>query len=291
MELLQSNFKFLRESNGLNQAQLSVSLGFSRGAWNNYETGKSKPNLDDLLKISKYFGCDAGDLITKDLRNVHLNEKSSVSEKRENVHLNVHPNVHPNPKISPVQPVLNINLVEESRAEYGRKGATIPLTDMSVAAGTGIYNNEALENVEYLKLPSSFVRSGSTCLCVKIKGISMSPTLQDGGYVVIRLLDKSEWAKMPDERVFVVIDTEGKSYLKRVKNRFKQGFIVLRSDSPDKATFPSFNLQAEDIVSIWYVEWYFSAKMPNIHDQYYSRLQQLEDRLEELAQASPKINR
>jgi phage repressor protein C with HTH and peptisase S24 domain len=111
----------------------------------------------------------------------------------------------------------------------------------------------------------------------------MAPTLQDGGYVVIRLLDKGDWAKMQDDRIFVVSDKDGKSYLKRVKNRFKQGFIVLRSDSPDKATFPNFNLNTNDINTIWYVEWYFSAKMPNIHDQYYTRLQLLEDKVEELA--------
>lgn len=117
----------------------------------------------------------------------------------------------------------------------------------------------------------------------------MSPTLQDCGYVIIRLLDRSEWAKMPDERIFVVSDREGKSYLKRIKNRFKQGFIVLKSDNPDQASFPNFNLQADEINSIWYAEWYFTAKMPNIHDQFYSRLQRLEDKVEDLISGRPKI--
>ena len=118
----------------------------------------------------------------------------------------------------------------------------------------------------------------------------MAPTLQDGGYVVVRLLDKGDWAKMPDECVFVVVDSEGKSYLKRVKNRFKKGFIVLRSDSPDRASYPSFNLEAKEIMSIWYAEWYFSAKMPNIHDQFYSRLQQMEDDMDVMKQKLLKIN-
>ena len=77
----------------------------------------------------------------------------------------------------------------------------------------------------------------------------MSPTLQDGGYAIIRFLDRSEWAKMPDERIFVVSDMEGKSYLKRVKNRFKKGFIVLKSDNPDQASYPNFNLTAEEILA------------------------------------------
>jgi phage repressor protein C with HTH and peptisase S24 domain len=156
----------------------------------------------------------------------------------------------------------------------------IPITDIQVAAGEGIFNSDFVQNVDVVRLPSNLLKKNGNYLCVRIKGQSMSPTLQDGGYIVIRLLDRSEWAKMPDERVYVVSDMEGKSFLKRVKNRFKQGFAVLMSDNPDKASFPNFNIQADEINTIWYAEFYLSAKMPNIHDQYYSRLQRLEDEVE-----------
>lgn len=151
-----------------------------------------------------------------------------------------------------------------------------------MAAGSGHFNSDYVETVEAVHLPANLVKPGNTYLCVKIKGISMAPTLQDGGYVIIRLLDRSEWAKMPDERIYVVVDNDGQSYLKRVKNRLRQGFVVMRSDSPDTAVFPSFNIEAKDINTIWYVEWYFSAKMPNIHDQFYSRLKALEDSVDVL---------
>ena len=110
----------------------------------------------------------------------------------------------------------------------------------------------------------------------------MAPTFQDGDYAVIRLIDRSEWAEMADKRVFVVCDTEGKGYLKRVKNRFKQDFIVLMSDSPEKASYPNFNLQTNEIHHIWEAVARVSFKMPNIHDAYYSKLEQLEDRVEVL---------
>jgi phage repressor protein C with HTH and peptisase S24 domain len=167
-------------------------------------------------------------------------------------------------------------------ANYGQKAAIIPITDIAVAAGGGMYNNDHIEVEDALHLPSRLVKPGHTYLCVKIKGLSMAPTLQDGGYVVIRLLDKSEWANMPDQRIFVVIDTEGKSYVKRVKNRFKRGFIVMRSDSMDQHNYPTLNLDTNEIAAIWYVEWYFSAKMPNINDQYYHRLQLLEEKVDDL---------
>lgn len=279
------NLKFLRKSKNLNQAEMLDTIGFNGSTWSGYELEKSFPKFEDLLKISEYFGINEYDLIHVDLQNVHLNEKSELEKKGKNVHLNVHPNVHLN---AINEPIANYEITIKKGEKDAKNTAIIPITDIAVAAGAGIYNESPIEVADSLQLPPRLVKPGHTYLCVKIKGKSMSPTLQDGGYVVIRLLDKGNWHEMPDERIFVVIDTDGKSYLKRVKNRFKQGFIVLKSDSPDKATFPSFNLENKEIAAIWYIEWYFSAKMPNIHDQFYTRLQQLEDRVDELAHIKRK---
>lgn len=257
--------------------------GVSGATWSDYERGKTEPKIETLISISELFRVGISDLLKVDLsENVHLIKKEGSSETTENVHPIVHPTVHPKAKKDYETPELKITIAAESGEDYAKNSMVIPITDISVAAGAGTYNQEYITNVESLRLPIQFLKRNSTYLCVKIKGISMAPTFQDGGYVVIRLLDRSEWAKMPDERVYVVSDNEGKSYLKRVKNRFKQNFIVLKSDSPDQATFPSFNLATEEINTIWYCEWYFSAKMPNVHDQFYSRLQRLEDKVDDL---------
>ncbi|MBL0144884.1 MAG: helix-turn-helix transcriptional regulator [Chitinophagaceae bacterium] len=92
------NFKLLRELKGLNQAQISVLLGFNRSTWNNYETGKSKPNLDDLSKISKYFEVSLSELVELDLSYVNLNMNYIERKKQQNVNLNVNPHVNPNHK-------------------------------------------------------------------------------------------------------------------------------------------------------------------------------------------------
>jgi len=290
VKTLINNFIFLREKSKLSQAQLSLTLGFSRGVWNMYEKGNSKPSLDDLVKISDYFGYSPADLIGTDLSNVHLNEKIESEKKSKNVHLNVHPNVHLSGKKKEQTHDVKITIVSDTQDKYGSKITTIPITDLSIAAGGGAINESNIDISNSIQLPSILVKPGHSYLCVRIKGESMAPTLQDGGYVIVRLLDRSEWAKMRDERIFGVIDTEGKSYLKRIKNRFKQGFIVLRSDNPDYASYPSFNLEHDEISSIWYAEFYLSAKMPNVHDQYYTRLQQLEDRFDSLSNYIKGIN-
>jgi len=158
----------------------------------------------------------------------------------------------------------------------------IPIMDISAAAGlTGFINDSHHSTLDHLSLPSHMIRSG-TNVAVRVRGESMSPTLFDSDNLVIRLLDPGEWLDMTNEHVYVVVDKENKVYLKRVKNRFENGFIVCMSDNVDKFNYPNFNLQSNEIISIWHAEWRFSAKMPNINDTYFKRFQQLEDRVDEL---------
>jgi len=287
MNYFAKNIKFLRLNKDMSQTELASSIGFKQSAWSGYESGASTPNFKDLLKIIEYFDTTASLLLETDLENVALIGKPQIKESSKNVALNVAPNVALSGKKQRYEGEVRISVLAEPDVEYGKKNALIPMTDISVAAGAGHFNTDHIDHVESLRMPVQLLKRNSTYLCVKIKGVSMAPTLQDGGYVIIRLLERSEWHKMPDESVFVVSDMEGKSYLKRVKNRFNKGFIILRSDSPDRASFPNFNLTIDEINTIWYVEWYLSAKMPNIHDQFYGRLQTLEDRVDELANKRP----
>lgn len=181
-------------------------------------------------------------------------------------------------------------VVRESYVVDKSSNMLIPIAEISAAAGTGYMNTEVLRTSEFVQLPPALVKSGKY-LCVRIKGHSMSPTLQDGGYVVIRLLERGEWGALISDRVYVVGDTEGKVYLKRLRNRLANGFIVLTSDNPDKATFPNFNLQESDILSIWYVEWYLSAKLPNVHSTYEARIDRLEETLDVISRRFDELER
>lgn len=154
---------------------------------------------------------------------------------------------------------------------------SVPLVDISVAAGSGFNNPTYMEEIDCIRFPQSMIKGNYTYLCVRIKGESMVPTLQDGGYLVVRLLDRSEWENIRDGHVYVVSDCEGKAYVKRIKNRLKEyGIIICNSDNPDPMGYPSFNLQENELHSVWHAEWYISAKMPNIHATYYNKVSELE---------------
>lgn len=168
---------------------------------------------------------------------------------------------------------------------------SIPLVDISVAAGcSGFDNPDYVEVVDKIKMPSSMINRDKRYFCVRIKGESMTPTLLDSSYVIVRLLDRSEWANMSERHVYVISDREGRSYIKRVKNRLRQhGFIVCMSDNVDKVNYPNFNLKEDEINTILHAEWYISAKMPNINETYYDKVNHLEDEVDVLKNAIEKI--
>lgn len=159
----------------------------------------------------------------------------------------------------------------------------VPVVDISVAAGSGCYNEDWPEELDYIRMPGNMMHNGETYLCVRIKGVSMAPTLLDGGYLVIRLLDRSQWADVREGHIYVVAEKEGRAFVKRIKNRLHDhGFLVCMSDNPDVMRFPNFNLMEDEINTLWHAEWYISAKMPDIHNTYYSKVSELEDGFESL---------
>lgn len=175
-------------------------------------------------------------------------------------------------------------MLAEDRAgavrQESRDVASIPIVDIGAAAGvSGYFNPDYLEVVDKIDMPYSMVGRGQNYFCVRVKGESMAPTLLDSGYLIVRLLDPGEWADIRDKQVYVISTVEGHAYVKRIKNRLQEkGFIVCSSDNPDKVSYPNFNLRQEELNSILYVEWYFTAKMPNIHETYYKKVEDLEDK-------------
>lgn len=168
----------------------------------------------------------------------------------------------------------------------------IPVVDISVAAGSGFYNPDQLSEIDCIRMPRSMVKGGQPHLCVRIKGESMVPTLQDGGYLIIRLLDRCEWADIRDGHVYVVSEVVGRAFVKRLKNRLSEhGFIVCMSDSADVQRYPNFNLMENEINTIWHAEWYISAKMPNIHATYYNKVGELENKYDDVVDQLQQLTR
>ena len=120
--------------------------------------------------------------------------------------------------------------------ETGRRLAEVPVVDIEAAAGGGALNSDYLDESDVLGIPASILpHTSSKRLCICVRGESMEPTLYDGVRVVVRLLDRAEWAGIRNSEVYVVTDREGNTYIKRLRNKLRsRGVIALVSDNPDK---------------------------------------------------------
>lgn len=309
--------KSIRKHTGLSQEDFANKLGMTRSNLSQMEIGRNTPSIALLNDIANIFHINIGvvfqminsdekDLPTllpklSDQNNCKVNCKDdckvepelppetgktkSISNDESNGYPNGYLSGYPTPFFMPnTGKTTGTNIVElpvpvEDESEL----VAIPVVDISVAAGSGFYNPDHLSEIDCIRMPRSMVKGNQPHLCVRIKGESMVPTLQDGGYLIIRLLDPSEWRDIRDGHVYVVAEKEGRAFVKRLKNRFvEHGFIVCMSDSADVQRYPNFNLMEYEINTIWHAEWYISAKMPNIHASYYDKVSKMEDAIEEI---------
>jgi transcriptional regulator with XRE-family HTH domain len=282
---IQERIKQIRVESGLTQEEFAEKIGLKRGNYSQIELGRQMPTFEVITQIARNFNKSYAYLI------------EGHEEPSKNVHLTVHPTVHPK-EAGAIESYTKKGDKVKNGANALSKAAppiehvidttglkVIPILDVRAAAGvSGVLNPDYITEEDVIRLPATMIKSGLHA-SIRIKGPSMAPTLQDGGYLVIRYLEPSEWQNMKSENIYFVVDQEGAAYVKRVKNRLSadKGFIVCTSDNPDKVSHPNFNLQYDEISHIWRAEWYFSAKMPNIHDTYFNRVSNLEDQVQLLA--------
>lgn len=59
------NLRKLREKKKLSQVRLSIEIEVSQELISQYELGKSRPNIDNLIKLADYFKCSTDYLLER----------------------------------------------------------------------------------------------------------------------------------------------------------------------------------------------------------------------------------
>lgn len=120
-----NNLKLLRTRAGLTQDDIKSNLGINRSTWANYEKGLSTPYVNELMKISDFWGVDETTL----LRNADL-KKDIESGK--------------------VKPK-SINSVQEPQGRYAQQDELLTsLEDIALLLANTI-NERKMENRETKK--------------------------------------------------------------------------------------------------------------------------------------------
>lgn len=156
-------------------------------------------------------------------------------------------------------------IAADIRGAYTAVGAvSVPVVDIEAAAGGGAINSDYFDEADVMRLPSSMLpRTSAKRLCISVSGESMEPTIYDGTRIVVRLLDRSEWAGIRSGEVYVVTDRAGNSYVKRLRNNLEtSGRLILTSDNPNQRKYTPLPLMEDEISNVWAVELVISDIVP-----------------------------
>ena len=156
-------------------------------------------------------------------------------------------------------------IAADIRSTYTAVGAvSVPVVDIEAAAGGGAINSDYFDEADVMRLPAYMLpRTSAKRLCISVSGESMEPTIYDGTRIVVRLLDRSEWARIRSGEVYVVTARDGNSYVKRLRNNLEtSGRLILTSDNPNQRKYTPLPLMEDEISNIWTVELVISDIVP-----------------------------
>ncbi|MCC6290158.1 MAG: helix-turn-helix transcriptional regulator [Chitinophagaceae bacterium] len=100
----------------MSQAEICRRIGFQPTTWNNYELGRSTPNLEDFYKIIKFFKVDGLKIFDQDLSKGKVINISNIPKNDKKG--NVKGNVKGNPINEYTQDPANLNIVAEPAVEF-----------------------------------------------------------------------------------------------------------------------------------------------------------------------------
>ncbi|MFD2917082.1 LexA family transcriptional regulator [Psychroserpens luteus] len=142
----------------------------------------------------------------------------------------------------------------------------------------GYGDAEYIETLPAFHMPQL---TNGTFRCFEVQGNSMVRTFFDGDMVFGRYVE--DFKDIKDGRVYIIISKNDGVVLKRVINRIEErGKLILKSDNKD-GNYPTFTINAEDIMEVWYVTMFASKQMPEPVDVY-DRLHELESKIVDLEQ-------
>ena len=140
----------------------------------------------------------------------------------------------------------------------------------------GYGDPEYIETLPAFNMPQL---NNGTYRCFEVQGNSMVRTFFDGDLVFGKYVE--DLRDIKDGRVYVIVSKNDGIVLKRVINRIEErNKLILKSDNKD-GNYPTYTIDDEDIVEVWYVSMFASKQMPEPID-IYDRLHELESKIVEL---------
>lgn len=216
MSIFSDNIRFLRLKRDLSQKNFADDiLIISRDRYSKYESGRSEPPYDVLIKISKYFNLSIDLLLTVDIRKYPLEEMLKLPDNRI------------------VLPVVVDKI--------GNGSIEIIPQKASMGYLSGYTDPEYIESLQRISLP--FLTNGKY-RAFPADGDSMPP-FTDGSYIIGKYVENLEDLKSDRSYVFVTLNN-GITY-----KRFKTKKENVLSVYADNSFYEPYDIPFDEIVEIW----------------------------------------
>lgn len=216
MSIFSDNIRFLRGKKELSQQSFADNvLTISRERYSKYESGRSEPPYEILIKISKYFHISIDLLLTIDVRKYPFEQMINLSDNRI------------------ILPVVVDQLGNN----------TIEIIPQKASMGylSGYTDPGYIENLQRISFP--FLTNGKY-RAFPAEGDSMPP-FKNGSYIIGKYVENIKDLKPDRSYVFVTLN-EGISY-KRFQFK-SESSVTVRSDNP---FYEPFEIPLGEIAEIW----------------------------------------
>lgn len=217
MKNLANNIRHLRNLKGLSQEYLSEEILISRSQLMSYESGRTEPSIETLIKLSDYFNLPVDILIRNSL--TLSKETSFIDVGNQRV-------------LFPIA----VDGTDEDLIEV------IPL-EASAGYLNGYADPEYVEDLNKIKLP--FLPTGKH-RAFPIKGDSMLPT-KSGSYIIAKFIE--DISDVKDGRTYVILTENDGLVYKRVYNKIEENNALLLVS--DNKLYKEYIVQTKDILEIW----------------------------------------
>jgi transcriptional regulator with XRE-family HTH domain len=224
------NLAFLRSQNAerLSQQKLADTLGLKKSTLAAWESGRSNPSFEDMLRLADYFKVSADDLLTSDLTARHARPWA----RDENLRVLVS----------------TVDSGNRENIEY------VPIRAMGGYA-EGFGDMDFISELPAFQLP--FLSQDKKYRAFPYEGDSMPP-LREGCTVIGEFVEN--WHTIRNGTLCLVVTQDEGVVLKKVFNYLEEkGLMVLKSTNERYAPYPVLQT---DIREVWRFAGYFDTEFP-----------------------------
>lgn len=248
--MIAERLRALRKESGISKRELVSLVPLNYSTYANYESGFREPNSEVLQMLARHFGVSL-DYLLGASENRNKADEIAILTEEENSHIKKYRQLdaHGREIIDIILEkecdrvsFLNTRIEAVKKPIVDDKWIVLKVYQQRASAGLGNYlSDDSDADYEEMRFVATQV-SERADFCVRIKGESMEPKINDGDIVFVKAVPKVD----PDNVGIFVYD--GEAYCKRLRIDHKKGAVIL--ESLNKAFAPKQISQPENLRTV-----------------------------------------